>query len=419
MIRLKQLLSEQAEPKKLHVLFVGDSQTGMAQSYAHELLKQKNIQGKIVSKANATSADVLKMLEDNMSERYDIVSIFAGDADATQKSAMKTLANYKRMMSIVKEFDAMSVIITPPTKQYIQPGDKSFRKTGYPSNEEIASWLERRSGADVVINTQDLDFDVVDFAKDHMHLDKDAQQRIANIWNTEIRSLTATNPKDKEPDTKDVEDKETKERPKNTSTASDKIKHANDKLVPATIVSTAVVMDPDTSDVDFYSEILQNISAPVSDENLKFFYAWRQAEGATAAFNPFNTTQPMPGATKYNSVGVRNYKSAEDGIAATVKTLTNGHYPEILSKLKSDAGAVEIANSLSDLKTWGTGAGVLRVLSGSTINPPAINGLMSAPKDLSVKDTNIDKTSSADDEQSGIVQKGWDKLKDLVGNVTK
>ena len=415
MIRLKDLLSEQTEPKKLRVLFVGDSQTGMAQSYAHELLKQKNIQGKIISKANATSTDVLKMLEDNMSERYDVVSIFAGDADAVQKSAMKTLVNYKRMMSIVKEFDAKSVIITPPTKQYIQPGDSTFRKTGYPSNEEIAAWLERRSGADVVINTQDLDFDVVDFAKDHMHLDKDAQQRIANIWNTEIRSLTATNPEDKEIDTKDVEDKETgvkdvetKGQPKDTSAVADKIKHANDKSLPASIVSTAVVMDPDTTDVDFYSEILRKISAPVSDENLKFFYAWRQAEGAAAAFNPFNTTQPMPGATQYNSVGVRNYQSAEDGIAATVKTLTNGHYPEILSKLKSDAGAVEIANSLSDLKTWGTGAGVLRVLSGSTINPPAINGLMSAPKDL-----------SADDNEPSTLQKGWDKLKDLIGNVTK
>jgi hypothetical protein len=419
MIRLKDLLSEQTEPKKLRVLFVGDSQTGVAQSYARELLKQKNIQGKIVSKANATSTDVLKMLEDNMSKRYDVVSIFAGDADAAQKSAMKTLANYKRMISIVKEFNAKSVIITPPTKQYIQPGDSTFRKTGYPSNEEIASWLERRSGADVIINTQDLDFDVVDFAKDHMHLDKDAQQRIAKIWNTEIRSITATSPEDAE----DVEDAETEKDDNLTTTDKSKQSKINksktNNLVPATIVSTAVVMDPDTSDVDFYSEILQNIGAPVSDENLKFFYAWRQAEGATAAFNPFNTTQPMPGATKYNSVGVRNYKSAEDGIAATVKTLTNGRYPEILSKLKSDAGAVEIANSISDLKTWGTGAGVLRVLSGSTINPPAINGLMSAPKDLSVKDMNKDKTSPADDEESGIVQKGWDKLKDLVGNVTK
>ena len=44
-----------------------------------------------------------------------------------------------------------------------------------------------------------------------------------------------------------------------------------------------------TPDDEFYKSILKGIGAPISDENMKFFYAWRQAEGGKAKNNPFNT----------------------------------------------------------------------------------------------------------------------------------
>lgn len=53
--------------------------------------------------------------------------------------------------------------------------------------------------------------------------------------------------------------------------------------------------------------------------------AWQRAEGGTASFNPWNTTQDWAGATIYNSIGVRNYASREDGIAATVTTMEYGY----------------------------------------------------------------------------------------------
>lgn len=57
-----------------------------------------------------------------------------------------------------------------------------------------------------------------------------------------------------------------------------------------------------------------------------FMIAWQRAEGSSSSFNPFNTTQPAPGATCYNSLpsmscGVKNYTSREQGIQATVDTL--------------------------------------------------------------------------------------------------
>ncbi len=133
----------------------------------------------------------------------------------------------------------------------------------------------------------------------------------------------------------------------------------------------------ESDDVAIYSTILDGIGAPVTDENLKFLKAWRQAEGGTAANNPFNTTYKLDideDKTDYNSVGVKNYSTPEHGIAATIKTLQLPYYKNIVSGLQNDVGASNIASNTDELKTWGTGAGVARVLGGGKINPPSIKG---------------------------------------------
>jgi hypothetical protein len=120
-----------------------------------------------------------------------------------------------------------------------------------------------------------------------------------------------------------------------------------------------------TNDEDFYKKLLQKLGAKTTDENLKFLYAWRQSEGKAGKYNPFNTTQSMPGSTNFNSVGVKNYASMDDGLNATVKTLNNGRYNCIVNGLKNNIGAKNISQQCaSDLKTWGTGDLVAKVISG-------------------------------------------------------
>lgn len=118
----------------------------------------------------------------------------------------------------------------------------------------------------------------------------------------------------------------------------------------------------DLEDKNFYAKLLENLGAPITDENMKFMYAWRQAEGKGGTYNPFNTTWNMPNSTVMNSHGVRNYASLEDGLVATVKTLKNGRYECILNGLKNDIGASNIARCES-LKTWGTGDLVAKVVN--------------------------------------------------------
>jgi peptidoglycan hydrolase-like protein with peptidoglycan-binding domain len=125
------------------------------------------------------------------------------------------------------------------------------------------------------------------------------------------------------------------------------------------------------TDKNFYERLLNELGAPVTSENLKYLYAWRQAEGKGGKYNPFNTTWKLPGSTKMNSAGVQNYVSLEDGMVATLKTLRNGFYDCIVNGLKNDIGAAQISKCPS-LKTWGTGDLVAKVVrsyeSGSSPN---------------------------------------------------
>ena len=157
-----------------------------------------------------------------------------------------------------------------------------------------------------------------------------------------------------------------------------------DQEVSSTTSSDVTPLTKTTTDDEFYKSILKGIGAPITDENMKFFYAWRQAEGGKARNNPFNTTQSKPGSTFYNCLkkgvsgcksGVRNYLSSQDVIDATVRTIKNGRYQNIINSLKSADSAEKSALALKS-SPWGTGELALKVVrgynSGSSPKPPKI-----------------------------------------------
>jgi hypothetical protein len=134
-----------------------------------------------------------------------------------------------------------------------------------------------------------------------------------------------------------------------------------------------------TSDDDFYKSVLKCIGAEPTKSNMLFLYAWRQAEGGGAKNNPFNTTQKMEGATNYNKIGVKNYRTSEDGIEATCKTLINGRnkygYDKIIDGLKNDVGLSKLSDAVVSSK-WGTKDLLSR------ITKDYIAGITPKPKDI-------------------------------------
>jgi hypothetical protein len=112
----------------------------------------------------------------------------------------------------------------------------------------------------------------------------------------------------------------------------------------------------------FYGDVLLVLGMPATANRLRFMRAWRQAEGAEASWNPFNTTWSRGRASRYNSVGVGNYATRADGLAATSGTLRLRYYTNLRARLARD-DAPELVALSPDLRTWGTGAGVSRVLA--------------------------------------------------------
>lgn len=183
---------------------------------------------------------------------------------------------------------------------------------------------------------------------------------------------------------------------------------------------------PPNMDIKFYQDILKSIGANVTCQKMLFFYAWRTGENSKSTYNPFATTEPneVNEGCYYNclksgegykpvgcrecpsgtSPGVRNYKTYESGLKNTVKTLTNGRYNNVVTKLKNDnITAEEIASEKSELKTWGTGGLVLDILKYyKKIKPTPISKYGDEPKYvlpddeeiLDIDETNLIKPSS-------------------------
>jgi len=120
---------------------------------------------------------------------------------------------------------------------------------------------------------------------------------------------------------------------------------------------------------DWATAVMTGIGASATPTNLANLLGWTAQEktglhpapplGAWAIQwnNPLNTTQPWPGAVNVNPVGVKQYRTLSDGAAATVVTLTNGNYPDIIAAFRDSRPAPWWgAAPRSQLDKWGTGS---------------------------------------------------------------
>jgi murein DD-endopeptidase MepM/ murein hydrolase activator NlpD len=87
--------------------------------------------------------------------------------------------------------------------------------------------------------------------------------------------------------------------------------------------------------VDFLKALGNEQPTP---DTVAMVVAWQTEESTTAQFNPLATSQDMPNATVFNSHGVKEYATYQDGIAAAVKTLSYSYpgYSEVLEGLRTN-----------------------------------------------------------------------------------
>lgn len=123
---------------------------------------------------------------------------------------------------------------------------------------------------------------------------------------------------------------------------------------------------PDQWALDF----LAAAQFPPTPENVRAVVSWEYAESGAGGglFNPLNTTQGgYPGETNYNSVGVKNYRQYEDGIAANAKVIHNGYYTDAVANFRIGEDARRTCDAITR-SPWGTG---FIHLVGETPAPPS------------------------------------------------
>lgn len=142
---------------------------------------------------------------------------------------------------------------------------------------------------------------------------------------------------------------------------------------------------------DWRVDVLKGLGAPLSKQNIEFLTTWQRYEGGhtnnDARWNWLNTTSNAPGAVRsINSVGVKAFDTYHDGVNATIQTLNNGRYPDVVAALRK--GDPYTNKPVAGLSTWLSGqpasasglAYASRVLGQPVTNPAPITQGPKVPK---------------------------------------
>ena len=142
----------------------------------------------------------------------------------------------------------------------------------------------------------------------------------------------------------------------------------------------------DGDDLDnFNKRLLGALSLDPTPWRLEFLREWARWEGTGASYNPFATTWEDP--TLENSANpwwntfqdqqgreyhVRNYRSLQAGIDATVRTILQpAYYATLRGVLSRQAIGAERANLAADIRTWGTTGFASKIADGWEPPTPA------------------------------------------------
>lgn len=153
---------------------------------------------------------------------------------------------------------------------------------------------------------------------------------------------------------------------------------------------------------------------PATPNNVRAIVAWEKAEGGhwnnSAKYNPLNTTQPMPGAGNTGTQGnIKVYRSWQQGLEASVKTINNGNYPQVVAALKRGNNAPAVARAIG-ASPWGTKGGLLSSTLASTPSTAVpISGVETAGTE-----TTIGLGLLSDNSLEGTVSDGANSIKDAA-----
>jgi hypothetical protein len=124
------------------------------------------------------------------------------------------------------------------------------------------------------------------------------------------------------------------------------------------------------------NQFLSKLGVPVTASNLQAVTTWMAWEGGhwknSAHNNPLNTTLKTSQSTgSMNSVGVQRYASWDAGLDATLQTIRNGRYGNILAALQAGNDPQAVIQAIN-ASPWGTN--IKGGKSSQSVATPSIGG---------------------------------------------
>lgn len=110
-----------------------------------------------------------------------------------------------------------------------------------------------------------------------------------------------------------------------------------------------------TSHKAYFDAVLQGINAPITRSNELALASVATLEGINKRFNPLNSVIPSGNSTPFNSVGVQDYHSFQNGVNGTIALLNGAHWNNVRGALQHNAGLNAVLSAFKAAYTWDPG----------------------------------------------------------------
>jgi lysophospholipase L1-like esterase/peptidoglycan hydrolase-like protein with peptidoglycan-binding domain len=171
MIGIKKILIEQTLIQ-LNVLFIGDSQLASPDSFGRDLIRDKVVEGRVVAKPGASTAEMYRFLRDSYDPKYDVVVIMGGGNDSRNASPDRAIQNLSAMYKLAQNGGSVVIAVSNPTKDF------TSNPASYPSNELIAKWVSSQQISNFKIDGNKITHNKVYFLQDKVHLNNSGHEAI-------------------------------------------------------------------------------------------------------------------------------------------------------------------------------------------------------------------------------------------------
>lgn len=105
---------------------------------------------------------------------------------------------------------------------------------------------------------------------------------------------------------------------------------------------------------DFFRQVLGGLGITPSAGDLAALASVAHYEGLNDRYNPLNSVVPYGTSTKFNSVGVQDYQTFDQGVQGSIKLLNGSPWRKVVAALRGGNEQSVLSAFDTEYQTWGS-----------------------------------------------------------------